>query len=103
MATKQGCNAAAVLAIAGLAEEAEAQLAKPAVSLVAAFSAQFDREARIVDALGGGAWEQLAALKPTAVGIDVEGNRQSIPVLVQVATDEGRRARGPCTPKAVDE
>ena len=85
LGTKQGCNAAAAMAIAGLHGEQERELAKPTATLSDVFGAEFGRRARIVDGASEVSWREFWALAPRVVGIDVEGNLNSQPILVQVA------------------
>jgi hypothetical protein len=81
---KQGCNTAAALAIEGMQACIARQLAKPAASMGAAFAEHFDCCVRTAEGIDG--WAELWAAGPRVVGIDVEGNLQTPPVLVQVAT-----------------
>lgn len=81
--TKEGHAAAAALAVQGLDGLVRWHMAKPAGTMDAAFGVGFDATARTVGSSGWGAfWQQ----NPRVVGIDVEGNLQTPPVLVQVAT-----------------
>jgi hypothetical protein len=84
---KQGEAAAAALAVSGLDPIVQCHMAKPAVSMDAAFGAQFDAAARVVEPQSGdGGWGVFWQQNPRVVGIDVEGNSSMPPVLVQVAT-----------------
>jgi hypothetical protein len=83
---KIGETAAASLAVRGLDPIVQWHLAKPPVTMDAAFGAQFDGRVRTVygsedDGRGGrqgggvgwGAfWQQMAQMNPRVVGIDVE-------------------------------
>ena len=84
---KRGEAAAAALAVSGLDPIVQRHMAKPAVSMDAAFGAQFDAAARVVEPQSGdGGWGVFWQQNPRVVGIDVEGNSSMPPVLVQVAT-----------------
>mmetsp|Transcript_8088 Transcript_8088/g.20070 ORF Transcript_8088/g.20070 Transcript_8088/m.20070 type:complete len:402 (-) Transcript_8088:585-1790(-) len=86
---KAGHAAAAALAVRGLDAEAQRQLAFPAASMDATLGAHFDATVTTVEAEGrcaGAGWAAFWAQKPKVVGIDVEGNLHTPPVLVQVAT-----------------
>ena len=82
---KAGKRAAAAAALDGLAGTIATERAKPELSLDAALGQQC-RDNVEVRASSPAAWAAFWASKPAAVGIDVEGNQQSPPVLVQVAT-----------------
>ena len=95
--TKQGCNAAAALAVQRLAPLVEAQLRKPQASIGDVFASELDG-VRVLES-SADAWREMAAAlcecaQPT-VGIDVEGNqcKGSAPVLVQLAC-RGADGRG---------
>ena len=84
-ATKEGHHAAAAVAIAGLSEEVALERAIPTVSLVVACGQHFVEHVRIVES-NDYTWGHFWADPPSVVGVDVEGNGQSPPCLVQIAT-----------------
>ena len=75
-------NVSAV-ALEGLKEEIARQEAKPVKELVEVFPEQI-----VVYESNKENWNYFWKNKPSVVGIDVEGNKISPPVLVQIATDE---------------
>ena len=82
---KAGKRAAASAALDGLAGTIAVEQAKPELSLEAALGQQC-RDGVEVQPSSPAAWAAFWASRPDAVGIDVEGNQQSPPVLVQIAT-----------------
>lgn len=91
--SKQGCNAAAALALKQLAPLVEAQLGKPHASIAEVFALEFEA-VRVLEA-SPDAWREMAAAlcecAQPVVGIDVEGNQCKglAPVLVQLACRKG--------------
>ena len=82
---KVGKRAAAAAALEGLAGTIAAERAKPELSLAVALGQQcFDSVE--VQPSSPASWAAFWASSPQVVGIDVEGNQQSPPVLVQIAT-----------------
>jgi len=80
---KQGVAAASEAALKGLKEEIERQEAKPVKELSDIFPAPID-----VYESNDENWGYFWKHKPAVVGIDVEGNQISPPVLVQISTDD---------------
>jgi len=80
---KKGTAAASEVALEGLQEEIRRQEAKPVRELTDIFPAPID-----VYESNRENWEYFWNHKPAAVGIDVEGNQISPPVLVQISTDD---------------
>jgi hypothetical protein len=81
---KKGRREAAAAAMEGLGTALAAELAKPEVSMEAALGPHFRERVRVASAEG---WQEFWAARPSVVGVDVEGNRQSPPCLVQIATE----------------
>ena len=88
---KRGSAAAAALALEGLQPFIAAELAKPAGTMEQVFAHEFS-SVRVLES-SDAAWAELATVlagsRDPAVGIDVEGNQSSPPVLVQVACTRG--------------
>lgn len=83
--TKRGRAAAAVVALEGLGAAIEAERATTKVALVDAFGPHFRRVVRVQES-SAATWAAFWAHPPAEVGVDVEGNQQRPPCLVQVAT-----------------
>jgi hypothetical protein len=79
---QEGKIAAATLALQGLEEEVQRQQAKPQLELKEAFSKTL---LEISDSKNPKTWEFFWAHQPKVVGIDVEGNQRTPPVLVQIS------------------
>lgn len=82
LGAKQGKRAAAELALAGLQDAVQRELDKPEKSLKDAVHHLFDGTFITTS------WDQFWKNPPTVVGIDIEGNLNSPPVLVQIATEK---------------
>ena len=82
MGIKQGKEAAAAIALAGLQEDIRREEAKPERELTDVFD-----PLPVYDSTTEN-WNFFWENAPTAVGIDTEGNQQTPPVLVQIATDD---------------
>lgn len=84
---KQGKRAAAEAALAGLTDEIARMEEMPELTLAQAVGANMRQNVRVLSS-SKAAWEEFWASDPHVVGIDVEGNHQCPPVLVQIATRE---------------
>ena len=73
------------LAIEGLKDCIAIEDAKEVTTLTDVFSKQ---QLTIVDSANSKTWDEFWKSPPSQVGIDVEGNQISPPVLVQIATDD---------------
>ncbi|GKY97192.1 hypothetical protein MPSEU_000677600 [Mayamaea pseudoterrestris] len=82
---KLGMAAASQCALDGLYYDIEYEESKPRLDLVQAFE---DVELDIKDSDNSWVWQEFYRHKPRVVGIDVEGNNISPPVLVQIATED---------------
>jgi hypothetical protein len=82
---KEGHRAAAAVALKGLSHEVERERAIPTLPLKEACGTHFAKRVRIVES-NDAAWSEFWSSPPTVVGVDVEGNGQSPPCLVQIAT-----------------
>lgn len=80
---KVGIAAASQVALDGLQEEIGTQDGKPVKTLSQVFSQPID-----IYESNQKNWDYFWKHKPTAVGIDTEGNQSSPPVLVQISTDD---------------
>jgi hypothetical protein len=80
---KQGVAAASAAALDGLKDVIESQESKPVKELSAVFTRPID-----VYESNNENWDYFWKHKPAVVGIDVEGNQVSPPVLVQVSVDD---------------
>jgi hypothetical protein len=85
---KAAKSAVSALALEGLAAEIQREEAKPVRELVHVFSAE-ERDLDIQDSQLASTWDRFwAHPRPSVVGIDIEGNQISPPVLVQIATND---------------
>eukprot|EP00980_Cylindrotheca_fusiformis_P007590 scaffold1580_cov116-Cylindrotheca_fusiformis.AAC.25 len=81
---KKGKEAVSALAVKTLAEHVAKEEGKPAQHLDQVFKDPI----QIYDSKKDGTWDMFWQNKPSVVGLDVEGNQISPPVLVQISTDE---------------
>lgn len=84
---KTGKRAAAQVALEGLKPTVERELKKPIVRGLNAAMGYLFAETRIVES-SPAIWREFWSNPPDAVGVDVEGNSLTPPVLVQIATDD---------------
>eukprot|EP00980_Cylindrotheca_fusiformis_P007588 scaffold1580_cov116-Cylindrotheca_fusiformis.AAC.23 len=81
---KKGKEAVSSKALKTLADRIAKEEEKPAQQLYQVFTDPI----QIYDSKKDGTWDMFWQNKPSVVGIDVEGNQISPPVLVQISTDE---------------
>ena len=83
---KQGIQAASAMALEGLREQIQREESKPKQDLMQTF--QQHAHFQILDSFDPRSWQRVWSNPPSCVGIDVEGNQKSPPVLVQIATED---------------
>ena len=82
---KKGHRAAAEVALAGLQDAVRQEKSMPQVSLADVSTSHFRKHVRVCES-NDATWDAFWADPPRVVGVDVEGDQQHPPCLVQVAT-----------------
>ena len=99
---KKGHAAAAAVALEGLDAIVRSVNLKPLRTVEHALGSRFESTCEVLDGSQPGSWDRLwgclsrCSPRARAVGIDVEGNLQTPPVLVQVCVQVRKRKRNIC-------
>ena len=90
--TKKGHAAAAAVALVGLESVINDTTSKPVKTVDVQFGGWFESTCLVLDGGRPDSWETFWQCDPKVVGIDVEGNLRTPPVLVQVCVETTRVA-----------